>query len=386
MELSFVGQGFGDSDNPMGVLLSESFEDESYTKFISLVAFARSSGIRSLSEVMYESKENIDEFRVIVGIDQNGTTKEALEDLLELEIGASVFYTRSPSTYHPKIYIFEGPDKGRVIIGSTNLTDSGLFRNIESSILIDFEKPDKEGDALITDIQEYYQSLLSGSSPNVHELSSNLIDMIYENGLIHSEVNNRGDSGSSTSSQSDTSDEVNDLFPPINVARPPAEYSDPGLSDSEVRQVKEMETGRGPLLWKKPDLPPTDAQDAGVSHVTGQLRFSQAGWEIGRDIIDQTTYFRYEVFSDFDWEEVETNPIVESTQVIFHVNLNDEYKGYHQLEIIHKPAWEAEQRNVTTMLRWGELNQKVNELELTGKTFYLYGPDKGSEPYYIVIR
>jgi HKD family nuclease len=386
MELSFVGQGFGNSDNPIGVLLNESFADESYTKFTSLVAFARSSGIRSLSEVIQQSKENIDEFQVIVGIDQKGTTKEALEDLLELGIGASVFYTRSPSTYHPKIYVFEGPEKGRVIVGSSNLTNSGLFRNVESSILVDFEKPDEDGEEVITDIQEYYQPLISGASPNVHGLSTDLINMLYENDLIHSEVETRSNSGSSASGQSDTSDEVRDLFPPIDVARPPAEHSDPGLSDSEVRQVEEMDTGRGPLLWEKPDLPRSDAQDAGASHVTGQLRFSQAGWEVSGDVIDQTTYFRYDVFSDFDWEEIETNPIVESAQVIFHVNLDDEHEGYHQLELIHKPVWEAEQRNVTTMLRWGELNQKVSELDLTGKTFYLYGPENGSEPYYIVIR
>ncbi|WP_144902180.1 phospholipase D-like domain-containing protein [Halobellus captivus] len=386
MKVSFVGQGFENSDNPIGVLLNESFADESYTKFLSLVAFARSSGIRNLSGVIQQSKENIDEFQVIVGIDQKGTTKEALEDLLELDIGASVFYTRSPSTFHPKIYVFEGPDNGRVIVGSSNLTNSGLFRNVESSILVDFEKPDEDGEAVITDIREYYQPLISGTSPNVHKLSTDLINMLYESNLVDSEVDTRGNSESSASGQSDTSDEVRDLFPPIDVARPPAEHSGPGLSDSEVRQVEEMDTGRGPLLWEKPDLPRSDAQDPRASHVTGQLRFSQAGWEVSGDVIDQTTYFRYDVFSDFDWEEIETNPIVESAQVIFHVNLDDEYEGYHQLELIHKPVWEAEQRNVTTMLRWGELNQKVSELDLTGKTFYLYRPENGSEPYYIVIR
>ena len=184
MELSFLGQGFGDTGNPVGSVLSKSLTDERYTRFISLAAFARSSGIRSLNESLQESKDNIDEFSIVVGIDQNGTSEEALEDLLELDIGASIFYTRSPSTYHPKIYIFDGEDQGRVIIGSSNLTNSGLFRNIESSILVDFERPDREGEELVNEVREYYEPLLTGDSPNVHELSADLIAMLVESDLV----------------------------------------------------------------------------------------------------------------------------------------------------------------------------------------------------------
>ena len=386
MDLSFIAQGFGDSADSIGVVLNESFENESYTRFISLVAFARSSGIRSLNESIQESKGNIDEFSVVVGIDQNGTSKEALEDLLELDIGVSVFHTRSPSIYHPKIYVFDGAEKGRVIIGSSNMTNSGLFQNIESSILVDFEKPDEEGERMITEICDYYDTLLSGESPNVHELSSDLINTLHETGLICGEIESRNNSGSSSEDESDTADEISDWFPPINVTRPPAEHSNPGLSNSEIREVEERDTGLGSLLWKKPNLPASDVQDVESSNPTWQLRFSQAGWEVDGEVIDQATYFRYDAFSGSNWEEIETNPIVESAQVIFRINLNDEYEGYHQLEVIHKPVWEAEQRNVTTMLRWGELNRKIRELDLTGRTFYLYGPENNTGPYHIIIR
>ena len=139
MNISFIGQGLENNEKPTGNLLIESLKDQGFTEFSCLVAFVSSSAVDGLTPHIEEAKDHIEEFNIFVGIDQEATSKEALEILLELDIDTQIYYTKSPITFHPKIYIFEGENKARVILGSSNITVPGLFQNIESSIVADFE-------------------------------------------------------------------------------------------------------------------------------------------------------------------------------------------------------------------------------------------------------
>ncbi|MBK7345442.1 MAG: phospholipase D family protein [Chitinophagaceae bacterium] len=58
---------------------------------------------------------------------QQGTSKQALELLLEKGIETYIYHREEEYiTYHPKLFLFEGQKHTRVIIGSSNLTRSGL--------------------------------------------------------------------------------------------------------------------------------------------------------------------------------------------------------------------------------------------------------------------
>lgn len=150
----------------------------------------------------------------------------------------------------------------------------------------------------------------------------------------------------------------------------------PGFSDSE----------KGELVWEKNELPKSDAQHVGAgTNVTGQLRFGQAGFKVNDELINQYEYFRNDIFRDQDWYEKPDDPDMEVADIWFRLEINGDDLGFHQLEVRHKPDWEAGQANVTTMLRWGEIIGEIKERELTGKDFRLYKPKNGDEPFFIEI-
>lgn len=58
-------------------------------------------------------------------------------------------------------------------------------------------------------------------------------------------------------------------------------------------------------VWEKHNLPKSDTQQPSEkSNPTCNLRLSQAGYKVNGQKIDQTTYFRDEVFSECEWEKL----------------------------------------------------------------------------------
>jgi hypothetical protein len=128
---------------------------------------------------------------------------------------------------------------------------------------------------------------------------------------------------------------------------------------------------KGDLVWRKENLPSSDGQDVEEgTHITGQFRFSQAGWEVGGKRIDQTQYFRHDVFDDLNWRQ---NDGKEVANARFRILYSGDDFGVSVLEIVHDPSWESDQDGVTTHLRWGDMLDEVKEnMVLQGKDFDLY--------------
>jgi len=88
------------------------------------------------------------EVRFTVGVDIENTSKEGLEDLLSLcalgDCKTYVYHNElSSATFHPKVYLFRNKTKARLLIGSNNVTQSGLFTNTEVSLQIDVPVSDR---------------------------------------------------------------------------------------------------------------------------------------------------------------------------------------------------------------------------------------------------
>lgn len=140
---------------------------------------------------------------------------------------------------------------------------------------------------------------------------------------------------------------------------------------------------RGPLVWQKV-LSATDAQRQS-GNPTGDIRLTQAGWrdEQGRPI-DQTVYFRHQVFGQFDWRWKDGK--VEEVTVPFDVTIFGIGLGVYNLVVSHKPSGEAGQRNYTTGIQWGELTPRTRQANLAGKLLRLYAPPAGRrDPFFIEI-
>jgi len=382
MQVTFLGHGL-DSKESVGSVLIESFLDTDFNRFSCFVAFASVSGINGIIETIQKSKDHIKHFNVFIGIDHKGTSKEALETLLSLDIGASIYYTFSPVTFHPKIYSFEGDKKCRIILGSSNLTKAGLFQNIEASFIIDYVKPDKEGEKLLAQLYDYFKSFFDGKDENLHGLTKELIEELVESDIIPGEPERVEIQEKEPAikrlkkavGKEDLLQRLKELFPPIKIQKPPKGF-------------KTIWDLKGDLLWRKPNLPASDVQYRKEgTNPTGCLRLTQAGWNVDGQGIDQTTYFREDLFGGFEWELERTSPKAEVAKVSFWVKVSGEDKGLHSLKIRHKPSGEAGQGNYTTSISWGKLGNLIRDSDLQGKTFSLFAPANGQkEPFYIEIE
>jgi hypothetical protein len=78
---------------------------------------------------------------VIVGIDLKNTTRDGLQALLDLEqfghCETFVHHNEAGSIFHPKLYLFRNEEEARLIVGSNNLTQSGLYVNVEAGLQVD---------------------------------------------------------------------------------------------------------------------------------------------------------------------------------------------------------------------------------------------------------
>ncbi len=192
MKTTFLGQGFEPrSIDAVGHHLIAALNSVDFHSFTGLSAFASEAGIFGLSTHILPAKQNYKTLTLIVGIDQEGTSEEALNEILNLNIDSYIFYQKESPIFHPKIYLFEGDKYVKLIIGSSNLTGRGLFTNVESSLLIEFDNDDKDGAALLTELKSYYQSLFDLSDPNLFKISGETITYFVEKGIVPDEAMRR---------------------------------------------------------------------------------------------------------------------------------------------------------------------------------------------------
>lgn len=141
---------------------------------------------------------------------------------------------------------------------------------------------------------------------------------------------------------------------------------------------------RGREVWSK-KLSLTDAQRQ-HGNPTGDLRLVQAQNYNTRPI-EQTTYFRDEVFGSLIWHAEKDEPFVEVAEVDFDITLMGTHYGNHILTVSHKPTGEAKQGNYTTNIRWGSFASILHSIDISDRILRLYAPTAGSTtPFFIVVE
>jgi HKD family nuclease len=126
-------------EQTLGGYLKELFANESkaFHTFQAAVAFAKISGVQHIREELREFVVRGGFARMVIGIDQHGTSQEALSALMEaVGEGGEIWINHDEAqfiSFHPKVYLFEGEQSALLIIGSGNLTQGGLFTNDEAS-------------------------------------------------------------------------------------------------------------------------------------------------------------------------------------------------------------------------------------------------------------
>ena len=229
MELKFIGQGLDpESDITTGNFIIDSLESENYNSFNAFVAFVSIGGLKNIIDQMLAFREAGGEIKLYLGVNLNATSKEALEKLLEHEIESYVVYSPNYIIYHPKIYAFEGVETTRAIIGSSNLTESGLFQNIEASVCVDFESDDENGSDFLADIYDHFNAIINQEHPSCQLLTPEVLEILIESNVVLPEAASRAKSNKIKKEFGQIETTVNtrllELFGKVKAKRPPKGY------------------------------------------------------------------------------------------------------------------------------------------------------------------
>lgn len=242
-------------DQPLGSRrlledLRNALASDEFVDFRVTVAYAKSGPLYRLQQSLEAWRAKGKTSAAIFGIDQRGTSQDALE--LAYDLFDHLFITRQAGiTFHPKIYMFKGSKSARVFVGSNNLTVGGTEKNFESALQLDLELPDDSSGLRTFDTA--WQQLLPNACPATFELNSKLLRQLVNNGSVAPESQSSHDIGdhASVGQLQPRAPSVLAVKPesplPRSIVRPQVAQSQRHLAKSPVRgfaiQIKPHHNG-----------------------------------------------------------------------------------------------------------------------------------------------
>lgn len=225
MDIKFISQGPANESQPAGNVLIEALQSGKYQSFTAFSAFVSKSGVDNIKDSLLSFIEKGGNVAFYVGVDLQATSKEALESLMELSVPTYIVYSPNAVVYHPKVYVFQGNTHYEIIVGSSNLTSSGLFQNIEASICVSFTNEDENGIIFKNSVLKNFDDITLGYTQNVQLLNQSLLDLLVANNVVLSESTARQARNDSNNSLPKVSCSDRDAlalrFKKIKVKRPP---------------------------------------------------------------------------------------------------------------------------------------------------------------------
>lgn len=406
--LRFRGQPFRDEETA-GAFLREVLIDPGITSLTAVVAWGRFGGLRRLEPEIVAFRERGGQLRVVLGIDEGGATLPGLTLAVRLADQPFVFHDRTARTFHPKMYLAQGPDKAILLVGSSNLTAGGLFSNYEASLEAEFELPGEEAAGALVGARGYIEMLLEDEHL-CRPLDGGLIESLMEDpryGISRGERRRRTSKASLPTGIEDGEADQHGEADGVGVgAFGPSRHGKtlaPPLSQEAREELDELEGEAGGETGPAPPVPPSTV-DAPAAPIAGQPEVEETWTKVlpasdaqhppseksnplgnmrltrSTHDIPWLTWFRHEMFGGEDWVEGrdrKRNP-KETATVPFRVTIDGESHGLIDLEVDHASHREEEQLNHATVLHWGELAPVLRATDYTGCTVTIDRMSDGS--------
>lgn len=139
MRIGYLAQ----PDVRLGDLFTEALAAAPAPRRVVIVsAFAALQTIMRLKIPLLGLRDSGSAISVVVGLDMGGTSKEVLQQLATWDVTVTVVKNRIPGhTFHPKLYLFEWENRAKIIVGSSNVTEGGFYRNYEASAYTEYDLP-----------------------------------------------------------------------------------------------------------------------------------------------------------------------------------------------------------------------------------------------------
>lgn len=178
-----------------------------------VVAFAQQGPLLRIEKEIEDWRGSGKIIEAVIGLDVKGTSIQALEFALQHFSSTHVVLSRGGfrTTFHPKVYLFAGPERLVAYVGSNNLTPGGTETNSESYVRIEIDPEEDE------EITESLRHLWDDAKSMGIKLTEKLKNSLGSDGVLLDESKPRR--GAAPGAAKATSG-VRSKFPRIQVAPP----------------------------------------------------------------------------------------------------------------------------------------------------------------------
>jgi len=360
-------------------LLAESW----ITSVILSSAFANSSGVAEVAPALRKLGQRC---KLFIGARNGSTTAQAIAGLLATDAEVYLVDTAMRARiFHPKLYLAQGNNVARAVMGSANLTHAGLFNNIEAGANIELDLSDAADAGFVDSFVAGFNTLETAFPDHCFPiLSGRQIVTLMREGVLEDERKPTTTSALGAGRQGPNTSKPR-INLPFKVPSEQARTCKPQPSASVPGTVMSAMPQYGALLWSKPNLPTSDLQLLTHGNNPGVLRLTQAKFQVNGQTIDQATYFRNAVFGSLAWAVDPNDPGKEMAHVGVSLVIAGVYVGDSDLRLSHKPAWSSGQANYTTGLHWDDAVNRIRQPGLIGRTLRLYAPSLPGGRYVVEI-
>lgn len=168
-----------------------------WNSFQAAVAFAKRSGVQHIENELRSFVAKGGFVRMVVGIDQYGTSIEGLSVLLAAIGDQGEIWINHDSnnyiTFHPKVYLFEEESLALLVIGSGNLTEGGLYTNDEASLIYELDLSNQSDQTLLQEVKQALNNWCDSNLDSVKRLNESLLRQLVEADYVRSEEKSRSE-------------------------------------------------------------------------------------------------------------------------------------------------------------------------------------------------
>jgi HKD family nuclease len=184
------------------------------------VAWVRASGIIHLEPALTAFLKAGNELRVTVGVDLDNTTKEGLASLLALgqhgAVSVFVHHNEANTIFHPKLYLFQNSARAKLIVGSNNITEAGLFQNTEAGLELELDIQDP----VIVSVKNALDAWRDTTTRIAHQLDAAFLAELVTNGYVMDEASLKAISAARRKTSGTKTGAGKKLFGSVSVTPP----------------------------------------------------------------------------------------------------------------------------------------------------------------------
>jgi hypothetical protein len=349
-------------------------------RVIASIAFVRKDGVDSVAPQLGKVA-NISTF--FIGIRNEITSIQAVRRLLELGIRVIAVDTASRSRiFHPKLFLVERELDATIIVGSANMTHSGLHNNIEAGAILALDLTTPDDKSFLKTLLNTLEEMPSRFPDNVFQIKDALeAGALFDQGRLSDEdvVLAPVVTASVRKGQRDS---LKPMRLPFHAAPPKKRI----VMEPKLKAAKEESAPAAAFVkvWESKGLTKRDLNipTGEKTNATGSMLWKKGAIED----IDQRHFFRDEVFAGLDWKRDPQNPHYERATGNFEIMIKGLNYGRKTLNLSHNTNTKSvtyEQGNSMTQIHWGSLRSLVAKPDLLGRAMSLYRM-AGNPPRYLI--